>query len=167
MSADETPITVEIAYPEQSDVEIRPSELEDFCTYCLSVKPVADFADRADFDVFKLRPWLGHIIILEDLAPENDFVYRMYGTEIVDAIGWDMTGRRLSDYDLVTQDYNLRLYRDCVDQKFLIYSVNQRVFGRFAGIWHRLVCPVKAGEKVQVVSCAYLISKTEAPKAGC
>lgn len=161
MSSDNTRITLTISYPEQDKKPIGPPELEEFCKYCLSVKPVADFADRADFDAFKLQPWLGHIIILEDLFPENDFIYRMYGTKIVDAIGWDMTGRRLSDYDLVTQDYNLRLYRDCVEQRRLIFSVNQRVFGRYSGRWHRIVCPVKAGDKVQVVSCAYLVSKSE------
>jgi hypothetical protein len=85
----------------------------------------------------------------------------MYGTKIVDAIGWDMTGRRVSDYDLVTQDYNLRLYRDCIRTRRLVYSVNQRVFGRFSGIWHRLVCPVRSGERVQVISCAYLVSKSK------
>lgn len=161
MPTDETRITLAVSYPEQDGKPIYPPDLEDFCRYCRSVKPVADVGDRADFDAFKLRPWLGHIIILEDLSPEDDFIYRMYGTKIVDAIGWDMTGRRLSDYDLVTQDYNLRLYRDCVENRRLIYSVNQRVFGRYSGIWHRLVCPVRAGDKVQVVSCAYLVSKSE------
>jgi len=161
MPTDQTSITLELSYPEQDSVSLRPAEIAAFCDYCRSVKPVGDFGDRADFDVFKLRPWLGHIIILEDLWPENDFLYRMYGTKIVEAIGWDMTGRRLSDYEPVTHSYNLSLYRDCVQRRHLIFSANQRVHGRFRGTWHRLVCPVRADDKVQVVSCAYLISKVE------
>jgi len=161
MPTDEARITLEISYPEEDGKPVRPAEIESFCQYCLSVKPVGGFGDRADFDVFKLKPWLGHIIILEDLWPEDDFVYRMYGTKIVEAIGWDMTGRRVGDYDTVTRGYNLNLYRDCVRQRRLIFSVNQRVFGRFSGIWHRLVCPVTSDDRVQVVSCAYLVSKVE------
>jgi hypothetical protein len=161
MPADEARITLEISYPEQDGKPVRPAEIEEFCKYCLSVKPAGDFGDRVDFDAFKLKPWLGHILILEDLWPENDFLYRMYGTKIVDAIGWDMTGQRVSDYEPAIQGYNLSLYRDCVQQRRLIFSINRREFGRFSGIWHRLVCPVKSDAQVQVVSCAYLVSKVE------
>jgi len=157
MPNDDKRIILKIAYPEEEQVSISPPKLDDFCNYCLSVKPPSDFADRAQFDVFNLEPWLGQIIILEDLAPEDDFRYRMYGTLIADAIGWDMTGRRVSDYDPVTRDYNTQFYRECVQQRRLIYSVNRRVYGRFAGTWHRIVCPVKAGEQIQVVACNYHI----------
>jgi len=52
---------------------------------------------RADFDPRELREHLGRIFILELTATGDDFVYRLVGTEIVDAVDADATGQRVGD----------------------------------------------------------------------
>lgn len=50
---------------------------------------------RADFTVEELRPWLGHLLIL-DCVEEDDFRYRLYGTDLVGIFGFDLTGMLVS-----------------------------------------------------------------------
>lgn len=47
---------------------------------------------RADLPTEDLRPWLGHLILLDVLANGADFRYRVYGTRLVDTFGVERTG---------------------------------------------------------------------------
>lgn len=49
-----------------------------------------------DFDVVELAPWLGNLSLIEVLEGGGEFQYRVMGTNIVNEIGFDMTGKRLS-----------------------------------------------------------------------
>ena len=51
---------------------------------------------RADFSVEELRPWLGHLIIV-DCLDGDDFRFRLYGTTLVGIFGFDLTNRLLSE----------------------------------------------------------------------
>lgn len=153
MPTDGTPTSVVVRYPEQEKVTIDNPLVRDFCDYCLEVKPEGDFADRADFDPFKLRPWLGFIVIVDHLPSEDDFRYRMYGTRIAEQTGHDMTGRLVSEYDTKLRQINLGLYRECVAKRALLHSTHHRIYARFDCEWSRIICPVRAGDQVQVVVC--------------
>lgn len=50
---------------------------------------------RADFAVEDLRPWLGHLVIL-DCLEDDDFRFRLYGTALVDIFGFDLTNTLVS-----------------------------------------------------------------------
>ncbi len=50
---------------------------------------------RGDFGIEELRPWLGHLMILDCLENE-DFRYRLYGTNLVGIFGFDLTGTLVS-----------------------------------------------------------------------
>jgi hypothetical protein len=54
---------------------------------------------RADFNAFKLRPWLGSISIYQAVDGGGDFRVTLDGTDVVAATGEDWTGRRASDVD--------------------------------------------------------------------
>lgn len=47
---------------------------------------------RRDFAVEDLKPWFGHLMVLDCLA-DDSFCYRLYGTELVRMFGFDLTGR--------------------------------------------------------------------------
>ena len=111
MLTDHSLANVVIAYPEQGNCVISHQPVSDFCEYCLTVKPQADFANRVHFDPFKLRRWLGYMMILDHLAAEDDFRYRMYGTRIAEFSGFDMTGRLVSDFNSAVGDFFAELYR--------------------------------------------------------
>lgn len=152
-----------VAYPEQVDCAIRHQPLREFSDYCRSVKICCEFADRAAFDAFKLRPWLGFIMILEYLPEEDDFRYRIYGTHIAEQSGFDMTGRRVSAFGGPVGQFFERLYRDSMATKRLIYSEHTRLHARYDCDWHRVICPVKAGDGVQIVACNYPVQRMKTP----
>ena len=51
------------------------------------------------FDPFALRPWLGHLILLDVIDGGKDFRYRLHGTWLVELFGADLTGKHLSELD--------------------------------------------------------------------
>jgi hypothetical protein len=52
---------------------------------------------RADFDPLALKPHLGWLCIAEVLPGRDDLCYRLIGSAIVDIVGRDVTGRRVSE----------------------------------------------------------------------
>ena len=159
MTADQKPENIVIAYPEKEDCDIRHGPVREFCDYCRSVKPQSDFGDRAEFDAFKLRPWLGYIMILEYLPEEDDFRYRMYGTRISEQSGFDMTGRLVSAFNSAAGNFFAELYRDSMAGKHLVYSEHTRVHARYDCDWNRLICPVRAGRETHLVVCNYPVAR--------
>ena len=156
---DASPDNIIVAYPEREACVIPHRPVQAYCDYCRSVKPPSDYADRGDFDAFTLRPWLGYIMILEYLPDREDFRYRMYGTRIATQSGFDMTGRLVSEFDSSVGAFFARLYRECVAERQLIYSEHTRVQGRYDCDWHRVMCPVRAGDAVQLVVCNYPVAR--------
>lgn len=53
---------------------------------------------RRDLDPVELKAWLGSIILYDILADPVDFRYRLVGTNIVIAMGRDLTGSRVSEH---------------------------------------------------------------------
>jgi hypothetical protein len=48
---------------------------------------------RSDIDVLELAPWLGNLILLEVVGAGEDFIYRVYGTNLVRLIQHDLTNK--------------------------------------------------------------------------
>ena len=80
---------------------------------------------RADFDVFDLRPWLGHISLCDvvpadagstsGISDEFRFRLRLQGTHLVDAHAADYTGRFLDEaFPVEHLEPLLRPLRRCV-----------------------------------------------------
>ncbi|MEK9967550.1 MAG: PAS domain-containing protein [Ferrovibrio sp.] len=47
---------------------------------------------RSDFSHEELRPWFGHLMLLDCLG-DSEYRYRLYGTELVRMFGFDLTGK--------------------------------------------------------------------------
>lgn len=45
---------------------------------------------------FLLRPWLGNVLLL-DPAGDGDFRYRLYGSTMAEAFGFDLTGKTVTE----------------------------------------------------------------------
>lgn len=65
---------------------------------------------RADFSVEELRPWLGHLMII-DCVDGDDFRYRLYGSSLVGIFGFDLTGMLVSDATVKIGEKPLLEYR--------------------------------------------------------
>ena len=149
------PEDIVVRYPEVEEIRPTCDKAAAFLGHCRAVKPVGDYADRADFDVMRLRPWLGYIMILDHLPDQDDFRYRMYGSGISAESGFDMTGRLVSDFKSRTGDFFLLLYRQAVAERVLIYSAHARVHAQYSCDWHRVMCPVRQDEGIQIVACNF------------
>lgn len=56
-----------------------------------------DLPDASLIDPVDLRAHLGHLMILDVLEGGVDFRYRVYGSDLANRAGFDLTGKRLSD----------------------------------------------------------------------
>jgi len=72
--------------------EPKLSALWDFWTARLRGRRVPD---RADFDPIDMRPWLGHLMLVE--LTEGRWVYRLYGTFFVETFRREMTGKAIDE----------------------------------------------------------------------
>ena len=132
-----------------------------FTTYCRSVKPHRDFADAGAFRLAKLQRWIDHLMIVDYLDDIDQLRYRHYGAGIAKFAGFDMTGRLVSDFDSEVGRFFERLYRKCLVEKIIIHSEHHRVHSRRNCDWHRVLCPVRDGNRTLVVACNYPIPKEE------
>lgn len=71
---------------------IRSSELRALHAFWRDRAAGRPMPGRADFDVFDLKPWLPHLMLL-DVIGEAEFRYRVYGTALSHMFGHDHTGR--------------------------------------------------------------------------
>jgi hypothetical protein len=149
------PLHTRILYPESADVQPDVKGVASFLKYCRRVKPAGEFADRSNFTPELLRPWIGYIMILDYIPETRDFRYRVYGTNISSESGFDVTNSLVSDFRNATGDFFLRVYREAIDKRALIYSVNSGLHSKFECDWHRIVCPVQHGDTAQIVACNY------------
>jgi hypothetical protein len=153
MTDDKAPEKIRVCYPEIDRVDIPDTSLRAFCDYCLSVKPPGDYAERGHFDVFRLKPWLGYMMIVAYHPEIRDFRYRLYGTYLADQAGFDLTGSLVSRMPRGIGSFILRRYLECVDERKLIYSEHTHVHARYSCDWHRVLCPVRDRDNIQVVVC--------------
>jgi hypothetical protein len=78
---------------------------------------------RHDLSLEDLKPWLGHLLVIDVIDRGADFVYRVYGTAIGTFFGNDLTGKRLSEVDLATQEIVGQEYRAVVAIRRPTYTV--------------------------------------------
>ena len=144
-----------VAYPESDALRPDSEDVSDFLAYCLEVKSPGGYARREDFNPELLRPWLGHIMILEFLPEQDDFRYRMYGTIIAIESGFDMTGKLVSAFQSETGDFFRSLYREAVDRREIIFTGITGVHAENYCDWYRVICPTQHNQSTQIVACNY------------
>ena len=69
---------------------------------------------RSDFDFARLRRHLGWLCVVEVVDEGADFRYRLIGTNIVDRVGRDMSGRLVSQ---VLPASALDIFRDAMHER--------------------------------------------------
>jgi hypothetical protein len=52
---------------------------------------------RGDFSWTDLRPWFGNLILVDVIDDGADFHYRLWGSELAQFLGHELTGRRMSE----------------------------------------------------------------------
>ena len=144
--------------PEHEEIDIPHALCRSFCEYCLENKSRGALAERLSFDMFDLRPWFGNVMILDCIDDGADFRYRMFGSEVASFSGFDMTGKRVSDFQSAIGQFLLETYRRAIGERLLIYTQHESVHSRYLCTWHRVVCPVRKGDTRQIVACNYPVT---------
>ncbi|MEK9967517.1 MAG: PAS domain-containing protein [Ferrovibrio sp.] len=65
---------------------------------------------RSDFTIGEFRPWLGHLLILDNVGSRDRIRYRLYGSKLVELFGFDLTNRTVLDSMLLIGDRALIEY---------------------------------------------------------
>lgn len=69
---------------------------------------------RTDFDIADLRPWFGHVMLLDVVDGGHDLRFRLYGTGLVAMFGFDLTGRLVSQTSDLIGERPLQEYREVI-----------------------------------------------------
>lgn len=96
-----------------------------------------------EIDPFKLRPALGHLMVLEPVDHGRDFRYRLYGSALARISGLEMTGRKSSEHpaSAYVSEFSIAINRAALTAGMPIYSTRRPVGAELAMRWHRLTLP--------------------------
>jgi hypothetical protein len=108
---------------------------------------------RADFDPVEMRPWLGHLMLVD--WADGKWVYRLYGTAFVEAFRREMTGKSIDELP-AEQAALLRAEYDKVraqaapvwrtySAQFEHATPDGRQHWQLGQTWERLVLPLSDG----------------------
>lgn len=75
--------------------DFKEPKLASLWDYWAARKAARRYPDRADFDPVDMRPWLGHLMLVE--LVEGRWVYRLYGTYFVETFRREMTGKGIDE----------------------------------------------------------------------
>lgn len=117
-----------------------------------SEKPQTGLPTRASFDPLDLKQFLGNLIILQ---VEPDFLsswYRLYGTNLVDYFGVELTGIKLKD---VPADHPRKIqaeYERVIDTGEPVVCKNQALIGESIYFYEKLLLPLSEdGENIKFI----------------
>jgi hypothetical protein len=96
---------------------------------------------RAELDAAELRPWLGHLHLIEVVDQGRDFKYLVYGTEIARYYDIEMTGRLASSWPETMRNAAFQTYTRIVrDRCPYVVAQNEWALERLFSN-HRIVLP--------------------------
>ncbi len=79
-----------------AQIRALPPQLESLTAYWLQKCAGREMPLRAELPVDELRPWLGHLALLE-LAGERDSRVRLCGSDLIRRFGREATGARVGE----------------------------------------------------------------------
>ena len=108
---------------------------------------VGEFPHRSDFDPFDLKPFLGHILILELAEELDESHYRLFGSKLSEYFDADLTGMRLKDIPADRPDMILLEYQNMLLAKAPLVACNQALVGSSVAYYEKLMLPLASGER--------------------
>lgn len=167
-------------FPRQgaSDVTETPPfkepKLADLFAFWQARRHGAQYPDRADFDPIDMRPWLGHLMLVE--LAEGRWIYRLYGTYFVETFRREMTGKAIDELPpeqakTLQEEYD-RVRRDAApvvrtySAMFEFGTLDGRKSWQLDQTWERVSLPLsdrtKGDDSVRLVLVgAYLVGGHE------
>lgn len=97
-----------------------------------------------DFDVFKFRAAMGFMVYMDVIDNGGDFQFRVFGSRIVDIIGFDWTGRLVSDLPTSPscRSYLITCYRAILQCRKPLYTKHRLRKEDRVVEWERFLVPL-------------------------
>ena len=106
--------------------------------------PFAGLPLASAVDALDMPRVLGFLMLLDVVDDGADFVYRVYGSKISEVVGFDSTGKRVSETKPhpVTRQMFLAVYRAVYKSGRPIYTEHDPTMNIAVVTWNRLVLPL-------------------------
>lgn len=116
--------------------------LADLHAYWLDRAAGRPMPARADIDVFEMKRWLGHLMLVEMLEGGADYRYRLYGSNVALLFGRDRTGQTMAALPVHARDVVAAEYRRVVETGRPDYVRHRRTLARGSGEIAKLILPL-------------------------
>lgn len=126
-----------------TEADLEPEPLRFLLAHWTNLKGDQVLPRKQQIDALEMQPALGYIALLDIVDGGADFRYRLFGSLIAQASGYDMTGRLLSVHR--ASSYIVDFYRTCYRAILLrpepLATVHAPPSAESSTIWSRLILP--------------------------
>lgn len=110
--------------------------------YWIERKRGDDLPLSSGIDAMDLVPALGYVMLMEPMDGGSDFLYRVYGSRIVDYSKTEMTGKRVWDVPSpLVAAYFMATYKAVCIRREPLYTFHRSRLAQFHAQWERLILP--------------------------
>lgn len=127
--------------PKESEIELP--ELKFLLRYWQGLVTEGDLPHFRRVDALGLVPCLGYLMVID--VGEQDFSYRLYGTKIAEAAGFDMTGKTVSAFTShhFLPQFFAACYQACIARRECLFTQHQAPADVSVYFWTRLILPLR------------------------
>ena len=122
--------------------QVTQGVLRSLYAYWLELRSDDECPAAAAVDPLAMRFALGQVMLVDVLDGGVDFRVRLFGTIIADRLGFDLTGRRMSDMDGPIMPFFVTTYRCAMLQQCAIFTRHASPPDIPVAWWERLVLPL-------------------------
>lgn len=114
-----------------TEAEIVSPLITSFHAFWTSRRSDGPIPDRAHFTPDTLRPWIGHIQIVDVVDGGRDFYHRIVGTAIVSVVGRDLSRKWVSESDYkIGAEAMLARYRETAGRAAPTFRKGSMIWSR-------------------------------------
>lgn len=122
----------------------RWPDIEAFAGFWRALCPPGRLPPKSAVDPIAMKRWLGHLSIVEVIDGGMDYRFRLYGSAVAAAVGFDLTGRSVSEYPGERRGPMRESYQLAVETRAPCYS---SIIVRSGStpqlvVWERLLVPL-------------------------
>ncbi|MGL4439124.1 MAG: PAS domain-containing protein [Bosea sp. (in: a-proteobacteria)] len=144
-----TPIFVEVHRDGLVDLVRNPQASFALATWQMTCAG-ADVPEEADFVKHTLSSVRPDLMVLRCL-PSGDFLYEHYGSTIAAHAGFDMTGKRVSDFGGALGDFYMGIYAEVVQARKPITTLHRLGHFRERPLWERVILPTSSDGRINAL----------------
>jgi PAS domain-containing protein len=97
---------------------------------------------RAAFEAQPVLATMLDDLMILDRQPDGDLLYRHYGSQIAAHAGFDMTGKRVSDFKGVLGVFYREVYARAIEERRTFVTLHRLGHFRERPLWERLILPL-------------------------